>query len=237
MYFIVKKQTLNTPSESDITEAYSKGFLFTRTGKNKLIETISLRIKLQEFKQSSENRRILNKGANITLSTETLPYNKYSWRIHALGKKYYQAITGTSSFSASRIKTLFTDVSQSNFNFIFTFSNTITPNENIGYVLCYKDSSIIHYSYPFYNLENPLKKDLGLIMINKAINWAVNNNIKYFYLGSVTSPKAFYKLQFNALEWWDYQNLVWSSDLKKLKELVNGLQPGQDLLSAAQQIP
>lgn len=237
MYFILKKRTLQTPTESDIEKAYSKGFLFTRTGKNELIETISLRVNLQEFKQSSENRRILNKGNSFDLKTEVLPYNKYSWKIHALGKKYYRAVTGTDTFSASRIKTLFTDTTQSNFNFLFTFSNTISSKEIIGYVLCYKNSNILHYSYPFYELENPVKKDLGLIMINKAINWSVENKLKYFYLGSVTSSKAFYKLQFNALEWWDYQNAMWSKDLEKLKLLVTGLQSTPDLLSAEQQTP
>ena len=78
---------------------------------------------------------------------------------------------------------------------------------------------MLHYSYPFYNLEpKNLKPNLGMSMMLSAIVYAKENNKKYIYLGSFQRPTDTYKLQFKGLEWFDGEK--WSDDLEKLKQTL-----------------
>ena len=55
-------------------------------------------------------------------------------------------------------------------------------------------------------------------MMLTAIKYAVDNNKKYIYLGSVSKPADVYKLQFNQLEWFDGK--LWQSNIDYLKALI-----------------
>ena len=118
-----------------------------------------------------------------------------------------------------------TEPEKSNFNSLLTYSTAIptTKEESlsqspIGYAICYQNSEILHYCYPFYKLgtkNSELPPNLGLGMMLKAILWAKEQNKKYFYLGSFQRPTDTYKLQFAGLEWWDGKK--WKTDLEEIK--------------------
>lgn len=217
-YFQTDNKTLKNASESDINQLYNEGFVFTRVEKGHFYQTKSLRINLEQFEESSENRRILNKNENLNLEVKQLPLENYSWEIHSMGKDFYTKRFGDGTMSASKIKEMFQDINQSNMNCVFIFS---LEDKTVGYCLAYTNKEIIHYAYPFYNLEIPKEQSLGLAMMTKAILWSKNNDKRYIYLGSVTDKKAHYKLQFKGLEWWDNENNNWNNDLSRLKELTD----------------
>lgn len=220
-YFSANTKTLtdseNTPEL--ITKLYNEGYVFTRLGKGVLNQTRSLRIDLSKFELNSENRRILKKTEDLKLEFKSLPLENYSWEIHKLGKDFYTKKFGDGTMSASKINEMFNDLEKSNMNSVFEFNYETT--KSIGYCLTYQNSEIIHYAYPFYDLDIPKEKNLGIAMMTKAIVWAKENNKKYIYLGSVVDSTSKYKLQFEALEWWDTETMEWSNDLNNLKNLLS----------------
>lgn len=247
-YLSYDQLTLSDLSENSITQKYNEGYVFTRIGKGVMYKTRSLRINLNNFEFNSENRRVLNKNSNLVLKYADLPIplDKYDWKIHSLGSKYYSTKFGKDVFSASKIKELFTNISTSNFNLSFIYLlnnilrvnpfnetmlgtdyNTVIHNMNedikdpIGYCLCYMNSSILHYSYPFYDLTITKDQNLGMGMMLKAIDYSLKNNLEYIYLGSVSTLESKYKLQFNNLEWFDIKTNSWNTDINLLKQTID----------------
>lgn len=201
------QEKITDHSPENISRLYNEGFVFTRIDKGVMHQTRSVRIDLKKFSLSSENRRILKKGEEIVIKENTIPYLKYDWQLGKFAKDFYDKKAG-GSFSVNKIKVLLTE--EHNFNTLFSFSD-------FGYAICYKNNSILHYSYPFYDLEKA-SKDMGLIMMIKAIEYAQANGLQYVYLGSLQRPTDTYKLQFSGMEWFDGK--VWSGDMEGVKTLL-----------------
>lgn len=220
-YFKTEEKDINMDIPSNVTDAYNEGFVLTRKAKGNLIQTRSLRIKLADFTTSSENRRILTKNNDLKSELQLLPLSNYSWQIHNLGKTFYTERFGDGTMSASKIKEMFTETDKSNMNAVFVYKYLTSVKDFAdGYTLSYINDKIIHYGYPFYDLEIPKELSLGMAMMINAINYAKDNNKEYIYLGSVVERKSLYKLQFNGLEWFNTDTKQWETDLAKLKEIV-----------------
>jgi arginyl-tRNA--protein-N-Asp/Glu arginylyltransferase len=208
--------TIKDFDNKNINRLYNNGYVFTRTGKGVMNQTRSIRIDLNKFELSSENRRILKKTEDIGHKTYDLPYSEYNWKIGKVVKDFYTEKFGDGTFSANKIKELLT--TEYNFNKLFIYNNS---KENLGYCICYENKEILHYSYPFYVLSpmsyvfNP---NTGMSMMIQAINYAKESGKKYIYLGSAKDEKAKYKLQFKGLEWFDGEK--WSEDLEELKQQI-----------------
>src|SRR3989344_5590070 len=201
MYLFWNKKTITDFSDSNIESLYNDGFVFTRLGKGVMHQTRSARIDLSKFELSSENRRILKKVEGLCLEKHPIPYLEYSWEIGKIAKDFYTS--RDADFSANKIKELLTDDTESNFNILLAFEEDTIPSPSSpfqgevaegrrGYAICYQSPTLLHYSYPFYDLSAP--KDTGLGMMLKAILWAKENGKKYFYIGSLERPTDVYKL-------------------------------------------
>lgn len=190
---------LENLDEKALEEKYAQGFVLTRIFKA-MDQVRSLRVVLEKFAPSSENRRILRKGEEIEMRAINLPMpsENYDWKIHAIGAKFYSEKFGAGTFSANKIKELITS-DKSNFNLLLVFSDKKT-NQDIGWSICFLSKNILHYAYPFYNL---LYNNLGIIMMTKTIEWAAEKGISFCYLGSIWDEKAKYKLQFYPEEFFD----------------------------------
>lgn len=214
MYLAWNEKTITDFSDKSIESAYNDGYVFTRVGKGNMNQTRILRIDLGKFKLSSENKRVLKKTEDLNLFVSPIPYENYDWAIHKMGKDFYEQKFGPKTFSAQKIKELITDKSKSNFNTLFVY---FTRGQNIGYCIVLDTPQILHYCYPFYNLDFNYP-NLGMGMMLRAIVWAQENGKKYIYLGSAQRPTDTYKMQFSGLEWFDGKN--WSEDLIKLKNIL-----------------
>ena len=206
-YLHWKEETITDFSSEAISKKYADGFVFTRIGKGVMHQTRSVRIDLKKFELSSENRRILRKGEEITLEKNPIPFAGYSWEIGKLAKDFYDTKAG-GAFSANKIKELIE--TGENFNMLYLYPE-------IGYAICYRNENMIHYSYPFYDLEKS-PKDMGLIMMTKAIADAQTAGLEYVYLGSLQRTNDTYKLQFSGIEWFDGKK--WSTDLEEVKKVL-----------------
>lgn len=211
MYLSWKEETINDFDDKTIEQMYGDGFVFTRIGKGAMNQTRSLRINLNKFELSSENRRILGKTEDLNLFVDTIPYAKYDWTIHKIGKDFYEKKFGEKTFSAQKIKELITDKYKSNFNKLFVYTK---DEKSVGYCITLETKNILHYCYPFYDL-NLNYPNIGMGMMLKAVVWAKENDKKYIYLGSFQRPADTYKLQFSGLEWFDGER--WNDDLGELK--------------------
>ncbi|MEK7065051.1 MAG: hypothetical protein AAB963_01260, partial [Patescibacteria group bacterium] len=80
-YLVWNKKIISNLSDETINRAYAGGFLFTREGKGKMYQTRSVRIDLEKFELSSENRRILRKITNFKFQISNLPMVDYDWKI------------------------------------------------------------------------------------------------------------------------------------------------------------
>ncbi len=229
------EKTITDFSDENIAKMYEHGYVFTRKGRGVMQQTRSVRIDLDKFELSSENRRILKKTDGLELDAITLPFNTadYDFKLGKLAKDFYDTKFGVGILSAQKIKEMLTDKEKSNFNTLLTYSlsdatnnsieNTIanSSTKNIGFVICYLISQpadgILHYSYPFYDLNESLK-DMGMGMMIRAIEYAKSAGIKYIYLGSLQRTGDVYKLQFDGLEWFNGQK--WSTDVDGAKKVL-----------------
>ncbi len=207
-YLHWKEEKINNQDPETISKMYDNGFVFTRIEKGMMHQTRSVRIDLNKFELTSENRRILRKGEEIMISKDSIPYSAYTWEIGKLAKDFYDKKAG-SAFSANKIKELLTTAD--NFNTLYSFSG-------LGYAICYENTSILHYCYPFYDLEKA-SKDMGLIMMTKVLEKAKSLGLKYVYLGSLQRPSDVYKLQFEGIEWFDGE--IWKNDVEEVKEILS----------------
>ncbi len=209
------QKTIDDFSDQNIEKLYSEGFVFTRLGRGVIQQTRSARINLEKFQPTSENRRILKKVSDLTLELSGLPLKEYDWNIGKLAKDFYDSKFGPGIMSAQKIKEMLTDAALSNFNTLFLYTHL--GHVSRGYTICYKNPLLLHYSYPFYDLDTS-PKDMGLGMMTMAIEYAKKAGMKYIYLGSLQRPADTYKLQFQGLEWFDGKN--WQTDFEAVKGLL-----------------
>jgi len=211
------EKTLTELSDASVTAMYGRGFVFTRKGKGVMQQTRSCRIDLSKFELSSENRRILKKTDDIALNAEPLPFAGYDFKLGKLAKDFYDTKFGPGIMSAQKIKEIMTDEAESNFNLLLKYG--------CGYAICYRNASLLHYSYPFYELATA-PKDMGLGMMIRAIQYAKDAGLAYIYLGSLQRPGDIYKMQFSGFEWFDGGpggSGSWQTDLEKAKALLVGV--------------
>ena len=212
-YLSWKEKIITDFSLENIYTLYNEGFVFTRLGKGETTQTRSVRINLKKFELSSENKRILRKTEDVKFDIISLPHPDYDWHIHKLGVDFYTKKFGEKTFSANKIKELLTS-EKSNFNLLLEYKYN---NIAVGYCICYQDKNILHYAYPFYDLETEIN-NLGIGMMTKAIVWAKEKGLEYIYLGSAKDSKALYKFQFAGVEWFDGKE--WKQNTNELKNIL-----------------
>jgi arginyl-tRNA--protein-N-Asp/Glu arginylyltransferase len=214
-YLIWNKKTITDFSIKAVTDLYSRGYVFTREHKGAMYQTRVIRINLVNFSPNSENRRVLKKVEDLELNIESIPPENYTWHVHKLGKEFYQQKFGSGQFSATKIRELVTDKEKSNFNKLYSYTS---GNETVGYCICYENSNLLHYAYPFYNSQK-FSNNYGMGMMLLAILNSQTRKDKYIYLGSASRPEDKYKLQFSGLEWFDGK--TWTDDIDGLKGLLS----------------
>ncbi|MDE2040870.1 MAG: hypothetical protein KGI59_00570 [Patescibacteria group bacterium] len=208
-------------SDEYVREMYEKGYVFTRLGRGIMQQTRSVRIDLNTFEPSSENRRILKRTDQISLKGYELPFKDYDFRVGKLAKDFYDSRFGAGIMSVQKIKEMMTDATRSNFNSLLAYVKD-DRSSPLGYAICYTNKLIRHYSYPFYD-ATAAPKDMGLGMMIRAISVSKELGHRYFYIGSLQRPADTYKLQFSGLEWFDGGPAGtggWRQDLDAVKKIL-----------------
>lgn len=214
-YFTHSQITIDNFDPENISKLYSQGFKFTRIARGVMQSTRNLRVDLSKFKLSSENRRILRKNSELTMEIFDLPYVNYDYKIAKLCKDFYTQKFNDKIFSAMKVRDMFQGLLNMNAVAVYKIGS-----EAVGYCLLYKNSEIVHYCYPFYELKF-VNSSLGIGMMTTLIEYAFQNKMKFVYLGGCNKPSDLYKLQFSGVEWWEEEKKNWSDNFQILKILVN----------------
>lgn len=202
--------------QSDIPEIYNQGFLPYSNNIKLQLETYylarSLRVDLDRFTDSSENRRVEKKILEINPSFKVIPISDFDMDQEEFvnfcldyGKKRF-----SEGLELERLKYI---LSAKSISHIFEFK---VENKIVGYVITIIEDGTLHYWFSFFDL-NYQKFSLGKHMMFSVINWAFKNNLKHVYLGTCYGEKSLYKVRdFKGLSFYDGNQ--WSNDMKLLKQ-------------------
>ncbi len=203
-------------SQKEIPVIYEQGFLPYSNNTELDFETYylarSLRVDLNRFTDSSENRRVEKKILEINPSFQVIPIKEFDIN----EKKFFNFCLnyGKNRFSegldGERLKYILNTKSISH---IFVFK---IEDKTVGYVITIIENGTLHYWFSFFDLDHQ-KYSLGKHMMFNVIKWASNNNLKYVYLGTCYGEKSLYKVRdFKGLSFFDGNQ--WSNDMKLLKQ-------------------
>ena len=202
-------------SQEEIPKIYNKGFLPYSNDINLGHETYylarSLRIDLEDFKISSENRRVDKKIQPLNPTFKVTPINDFdinnetfiNFCMDFASQRFSEAI------SSDRLQYILSAKSISD---IFEFE---IGGKKVGYVIVIIENGTLHYWFAFFNL-NYQEYGLGKWMMFSVIQWAAEKKFKFVYLGTCYGEKSLYKVRdFKGISFYDGN--AWNNDVKLLK--------------------
>ncbi len=205
-------------SPSDLTEAYSQGFL-PYSGDTSLAADIfymarSVRINLSAFADTSENRRIDRKITELKIEMQLI--EKSDELVNSDDFLNFCMRNADERFSAGSmtLERMRYIVSRSYFTHLFIFKN---EEKILGYIFAVLNSEMLHYWFGFYDVDYA-HFSIGKWMMWRTIKWAEEQKLKNVYLGTAYFPKALYKVRdHKGIEFFD--GTGWNADSKLLKML------------------
>jgi len=170
----------------------------------------SLRVSLDAFLPTSENRRVIKKMADLSPTISV--YKKSDFDKSEAFDNFcldYAAIQFDGKMPKPRFDYIY---NWDALNYIFEFKS---EGQVLGYVFAVKTDEILHYWFSFYDLQYS-RLGLGKWMMFSLIDWAKTQGLKEVYLGTCYGEKAMYKMRdFKGLSYFDGNK--WQSDMKVLK--------------------
>ena len=205
-------------SQQELTEIYQNGYL-PYTGHVGLEKEVfyfarSLRVNLEKFDDTSENRRVNRMVEPLEVEVNLIAKSEFDIKnpqFIAFCENYINERIGEDNMSIDRWNYILAQETGTHF---FEFKNA---EKILGYVLAAVNEDIVHYWFAFFDTEYMRTHSLGKWMMWKVIRWAKDNGRKYAYLGTAYKPAALYKIRdHKGLEFWD--GIRWNDDAKILKE-------------------
>lgn len=203
----------------DVSPIYDKGFL-PYTGNINLEKELfylarSLRVNLDRFEDSSENRRVSRQMDPLNVKLEVIPKADFDLsqpEFKGFCEGYIKERIGDDNMSLERWEYILHSTIGTH---ILKFSN---EDQVMGYILASVTETMFHYWFAFFDTQYMKSHSLGKWMMWRAIRWAKENGLNYVYLGTAYKPAALYKIRdHKGLEFWDGSK--WNMDVKLLKDL------------------
>jgi arginyl-tRNA--protein-N-Asp/Glu arginylyltransferase len=184
----------------------------------------NLRVDLKRYRSTSENRRILRKGAGIEAELVSRGDYRFDEERRQAWLKYAAARFGEGVMTDRRLESL---MSGAVISHLLRFKDSSSGHE-MGTVLMYlEERSVAYYYYAFYDLEY-LGRNLGMHMMTRAVELFAERGFAHLHLGTCYSERALYKAQFEGMEF--FNGTGWSSNVEELKYLVRRQFTGVHLL-------
>ena len=205
-------------SPSDLPNAYAQGFL-PYSGDITLVADIfymarSVRINLKNFADTSENRRVNRKIAELNIEMQLVEKSD-AW-VNSEDFLNFCMRNADERFSAGsmNLERMRYIVNRSYFTHLFIFKNA---EKVLGYVFAVLESDMLHYWFGFYDLDIA-HFSIGKWMMWRTIKWAEAQKLNYVYLGTAYFSKALYKVRdHKGIEFFD--GTTWNAETKLLKTL------------------
>ncbi len=193
---------------------FAHGFLPASREMDRYYLCRQIRVRLDKFSPSSENRRILRKGKDIEAVLVPSAEFEYTAKRRKAFKTYADIKFGKDVMTYKRLDSLFNSKIITHF-LIFT---DIAQKEEVGAATLFIESGkLVYYYYAFYNL-NYYARNLGMYMMTKATQYFAEQNFDFIYLGTCYKRNAIYKTQFKGCEF--FNGFCWSDNIKELKYLI-----------------
>ena len=195
-------------------DIFNAGFMPSALRLDRFYMCRHLRIPLTGFALSSENRRILRKGAGINVELVPRANFDYSAARREFCESYAAVRFGEGIMTYERLDALFNSPVISHL-LLFTEAGT---GRELGIVTLFiEDTKMAFYYYGFYDL-NYFNRSLGLFMMTTAAEFFATRGFRHLYLGTCYSERALYKIQFDGVEF--FTGFRWSDNLEELKFLL-----------------
>jgi arginyl-tRNA--protein-N-Asp/Glu arginylyltransferase len=197
------------------SDIFNAGFLPSSRNLDRFYLCRQVRVVLSQFRPSSENRRILRKGAGF--EARLVPRNQYHYtpERRQFFKSYADVKFGKDVMSFQRLDALFASPIISH---LLVFTDAESGAE-IGVATLYVEGGqLAYYYYAFYDLAyHPC--NLGMFMMTWAVRLFAQLGCSHLYLGTCYSENALYKTQFSGAQF--FNGFRWSNDLDELKFILN----------------
>jgi arginyl-tRNA--protein-N-Asp/Glu arginylyltransferase len=210
------------PGESP-ADIFNAGFLPSSRELDRFYLCRQVRVNLAGFKPSSENRRILRKGASIDV--KLVPRDKFDYtpERRQFFKTYADIKFGNDVMSFERLDSLFASPIISH---LLVFADAEKGTEVGAATLYIEGRELAYYYYAFYDL-NYYARNLGMFMMTSAVALFAERGFRHLYLGTCYSQNALYKTQFAGAEF--FNGFRWSDDLDELKFIIRRDKKESDL--------
>lgn len=193
---------------------FKKGFLPASRDLNRFYMCRQVRVRLDKFQPSSENRRIFRKCSNVQFQIVPRDEFEYTPEKREFYKTYCDIRFGKDVMTFERLDKLFHSRIISH---LLVYTDPEATKE-IGVVTLYLEpKELAYYYYAFYDLDY-YPRNLGMFMMTSAVDYFANQGYQFCYLGTCYSRNALYKTQFSGAEF--FNGFRWSDNLKELKYLI-----------------
>jgi arginyl-tRNA--protein-N-Asp/Glu arginylyltransferase len=173
-----------------------------------------VRVALRRHGPSSENRRILRKGADIQATLVPRAGFDYNTQRREFYKTYADIKFGKDTMTYERLDALFNGKITSHL-LVFT---DLKSGKEVGTATLYLEGNrLAYYYYAFYDL-NYYARNLGMFMMTSAVGFFKERGCEFLHLGSCYTRNALYKTQFAGVEF--FNGVRWSDDMDELKYLM-----------------
>lgn len=205
-------------SVEELTAIYEQGFLpysgDLRINKEIFYLARSLRVDIERFDDSSENRRVNRAVEPLGIEVEVIPkidFDLQNADFQSFCEKYINERIGDENMSTERLTYI---LERQVATHIIRFYNS---EQDFGYVLGIMNDDILHYWFAFFDTEYMRTHSLGKWIMWRTIRWAADNGKKYVYLGTAYKPSALYKIRdHKGLAFFDGKG--WNTHINTLKD-------------------
>jgi arginyl-tRNA--protein-N-Asp/Glu arginylyltransferase len=195
-------------------DIFNAGFLPSSRNLDRFYLCRQVRVNLDQFKPTSENRRILRKGTGIDVKLVSREKYNYTPERRQFFKTYADIKFGKDVMTFDRLDALFASPIISH---LLVFTDAEKGGE-VGVATLYLEGrSLAFYYYAFYDL-NYYARNLGMFMMTSAVALFAGRGVKHLYLGTCYSQTALYKTQFAGAEF--FNGFRWSDDMDELKFII-----------------
>ena len=195
-------------------DLFNAGFLPSARGLSQFCLCRNVRVDLAKFKPSSENRRILRKGAGIEMKLVPRAAFDLTPARRDFYKHYADVRYGKDVMPPARLELVFNSPVATH---LLVFTDAAS-GADLGVVVLYLEASrLAFYRYSFYDL-NHFNRSLGLFMMTMAAVYFAEQKFAHLYLGTCYSERALYKTQFAGGEF--FNGFRWSENMAELKFII-----------------
>jgi arginyl-tRNA--protein-N-Asp/Glu arginylyltransferase len=208
-------------------DLFHAGFLPSAKSLNQFLLCRNVRVDLEKFIPSSENRRILRKGAGSVMKLVPRAEFDFSTARKKFYLDYADARYGSGVMPVERLELVFSPPVCTH---LLVFTDE-TSGAELGVAVLYLAAPrVAFYRYSFFDLNHP-NRSLGLFLMTAAVEFFAAQKFQHVYLGTCYSERALYKTQFAGVEF--FNGFRWSQNLAELKFLLRR-DPKQHLLESGE---